>query len=77
MHGEAGRGGGAEGEETQADSELNTELEVGLDPRTLKSLEPRPRVGHSTDCATQHLMMGTAMAIPAGDILLLASVTIL
>ena len=48
------RGGRAEDIESQADSMLNVEPDMSLDPRTLRSQpEPKPRVGHSTDCATQ------------------------
>ena len=55
--GESDVGGEAEeegGRETQADSALSTEPDVGLDLMTPRSLpEPKPRVGRLTNCATQ------------------------
>jgi len=43
-----------EGERIQADSALSTEPHAGLDLMTLRSRpQPKPRVGHSTDCTTQ------------------------
>jgi len=50
----AGAGGGADEErerESQADA---IQPNAGLDPTTMRSRpEPKPRVGHLTDCTTQ------------------------
>ena len=55
--------GGTEGEEKRespAGSTLNAEPPLGLNPTTLRTWpEPKPRVGHSTDWATQAPLPGS------------------
>ena len=49
--------GGAEGGESEADSVLSVESNVGLDLTILRSRpEPKPRVGLLTGCATHALL---------------------